>query len=143
MTYEEYLEKNGEMIYRNRGVSMLPLLKEGRDLFKVCKKGAERCSKYDVILYRRPPESYVLHRVIKVCGSGYIVLGDNCVNKETGITDDDIIGVMTGFVRKGKEHSTEETWYRLYSRLIVLTYPVRRCFKIIKIKIWRLFNNEE
>ena len=55
MTYEEYLEKNGEMTYTNRGVSMLPLLKQDRDMFTVRRKGEERCRKYDVILYRRPP----------------------------------------------------------------------------------------
>ena len=54
MTYEEYLEQNGEMTYTNRGISMLPLLKQGRDLFTIRKKGAERCQKYDVVLYRRP-----------------------------------------------------------------------------------------
>lgn len=38
ITYEEYLEKNGSMTYSNVGVSMMPLLKQGRDLFTVRKK---------------------------------------------------------------------------------------------------------
>ena len=101
-TYEEFLEKNGEMTYSNVGVSMLPLLKQGRDLFTVRKKGKKRCKKYDVVLYRRPPSSYVLHRIIEVREKDYVILGDNCINKEYGITDDDIIGVMTSLFITGK-----------------------------------------
>ena len=138
MTYEEYLEQNGEMTYTNRGISMLPLLKQGRDLFTIRKKGAERCQKYDVVLYRRPPESYVLHRIVAVRPDDYILLGDNCLNKETGITDRDIIGVMTGYVRNGKAHSTDDFGYMLYSRWIVLTYPVRRMCKLIKSKVLQI-----
>ena len=50
-TYEEFLEQNDSMTYGNVGVSMMPLLKQGRDLFTVKKKGGERCKKYDVVLY--------------------------------------------------------------------------------------------
>lgn len=124
-TYEEYLEQNGSMTYSNVGISMMPLLKQGRDLFTVRKKGAERCSKYDVVLYRRPPAHYVLHRIIEVREKDYVIRGDNCSRKEYGITDDDIIGVMTGYVRKGKKHTTEDAVYRLYSRVWVAAAPVR------------------
>ncbi len=115
LSFEEYLDRNGSLTYTNVGVSMMPLLRQGRDLFTVRKKGPERCKAGDVVLYKRPPDSYVLHRVIEVLPDSYVILGDNCVAKETGIRDEDIIGVMTGFVRGGREHSTDETGYRLYS----------------------------
>lgn len=138
MTYKEYLDRNGEMTYTNRGTSMMPLIKQGRDMFTVCKKSSDRCKKYDVVLYRRPPESYVLHRIVEVRPDGYVLLGDNCLNKEYGITDDAIIGVMTGYVRKGKEHSTNEVGYQLYSRFIVLTFPIRRTIKLIRARVSKL-----
>ena len=137
-TYEDFLEKNGEMTYSNVGISMLPLLRQGKDLFTVCKKTDERCRKYDVVLYRRPPSSYVLHRVIKVRSSDYIILGDNCINKEYGITDEDIIGVMTGYVRNGKKHTVNEFGYRLYSHIWVDFSAVRIFFKRVKLKLKRL-----
>ncbi len=115
ISYEEYLEKYGSLTYTNVGVSMLPLLRQGRDLFIVHKKGEERCSVGDVVLYRRPPASYVLHRIVEVRPDSYVILGDNCITREYGIKDSDIIGVMTGFVRGGKEHDTREKAYRLYS----------------------------
>lgn len=137
-TYEEYLEQNGEMTYSNVGVSMMPLLKQGRDLFTVKKKDEERCKKYDVVLYRRPPDSYVLHRIIKVCDKDYVILGDNCINKEYGIKDEDIIGVMTSFVHNGRKHSIDELGYRLYSHIWVDLAAVRIFFMRVKLKLKRL-----
>jgi hypothetical protein len=138
VTYEEYLEKHGSMTYSNVGISMMPLLKQGRDLFTVKKKGDSRCKKYDVVLYRRPPSSYVLHRVIKVRENDYIILGDNCVAKEYGIKDSDIIGVMTEYVHDGKKHTVDEFGYRLYSWVWV-NFAFVRIFRVkLKNKLKRL-----
>lgn len=114
-SFGEYLEKNETLTYTNVGVSMLPLLRQGKDLFTVRRKGQERCKAGDVVLYRRPPDRYVLHRIVEVRPEDYVILGDNCAAKEYGIRDADILGVMTGFVRGGREHSTGEAGYRLYS----------------------------
>lgn len=128
-TYEEYLEKNGTLIYRNVGVSMLPLIKQGRDLFIVKKKSAERCKKYDVVLFKRADNKYVLHRIINVNQNDYVIRGDNCVNKEYGIKDEDIIGVMTSFIRKGKEYSVDNRVYKIYSVLWCRFYFLRRVYQ--------------
>ena len=135
VSFEEYLRDNGKLYYSNVGVSMLPLLRQGKDLFAVHEKSAERCKAGDVILYHRPPNSYVLHRVIKVMPDDYVVLGDNCIRKEYGIRDEDIIGVMCGYVRDGKEHSISELRYRLYTFRILHTIPVRVFFKKLKLKV--------
>ncbi len=124
VSYEEYLERNGSMTYTNLGRSMLPLLRQGRDLFTLEKKGPERCRVGDVVLYRAG-EKYVLHRVVQVREKDYVILGDNCVRREFGVSDGDIIGVMTGFVRKGREHSVSEFGYRLYSTLWLRTEKPR------------------
>lgn len=124
-TYEAYLDRYGELTYRTVGTSMLPMLKQDRDLFTVRKRNGERCRKYDVVLYRRPPSHYVLHRIVEVREMDYVILGDNCVNREFGITDDDIIGVLTSFVHRGKTYSVEDIRYRLYSRLWYAAYPLR------------------
>ena len=139
-TYREYLEKNGTLTYSNTGDSMLPLLRPGKDLFTVTKKGAERCKAGDVVLFHRPPDRYVLHRIIKVRESDYVLLGDNCVLKETGITDRDILGVMTEYIKNGRTHSVKEKGYRLYSFLRVHTVPVRIFLKktgILIRTIWK------
>lgn len=129
ISYEEYLEKNGTLIYRNIGVSMLPLLKQGRDLFIVEKKTENRCKKYDVVLFKRFDNKYVLHRVIKVNKDDYTIRGDNCVNKEYGVKDEDILGVMTSFVRKGKTYTVDNRLYRIYSVLWCNLYFLRRVYQ--------------
>ena len=122
---EQYLAENGSLTYSNVGVSMMPMLKQGRDLFTVRKKGAGRAAKYDVVLFKRPPDKYVLHRVVKVRPEGYDILGDNCAYRERGVPEERVLGVLTSFVRKGKEHSVTEGGYRLYSRLAVAAQPLR------------------
>ena len=129
VSFKEYLEANGSLTYTNVGVSMLPLLRQGKNLFTVEKKGAARCRAGDVVLYRRAPDTYVLHRVVEVRAEDYILLGDNCVARECGIRDADILGVMTGFVRGGKVHSVTERGYRLYTALLLHTIPLRITFQ--------------
>ena len=130
----DYLAENGTLTYTNVGVSMLPLLRQGKDLFTVRRKGPERCKRGDVVLYRRG-EQYVLHRVIKVRPDDYVILGDNCVGKEYGVTDADIIGVMTGYVRGGKEHSVQDGSYRMYSWFILRTIGLRVFLKRSRMKL--------
>ncbi len=125
VSIEAYLDRFGRLTYSNVGVSMLPLLRQGRDLFIVEKKGPERCRVGDVVLFRRPPDDYVLHRVVEVRPQDYVILGDNCVSRETGVREEDILGVMTGFVRDGREHSVTEAGYRAYSFLWLHTAALR------------------
>ena len=128
-TYEEELNRTGRFTYTCSGVSMLPLLRQHKDLFTIEKK-QRRCKKFDVVLYKRPPKSFVLHRIVEVREKDYVILGDNCLNKEYGIRDEDIIGVMTSFVRNGREVSVSHKGYRLYVVVWYALYPLRRlCMK--------------
>ncbi|MBR6337571.1 MAG: S26 family signal peptidase [Ruminococcus sp.] len=138
ISYEEYLENNDRLIYTNVGVSMLPLLRQGKDLFIVEKKGKKRCRVGDVVLYKRPPDKYVLHRIIEVTPTGYTILGDNCVAKEYDIKDKAIIGIMTGYVRNGKEHSVNERGYKTYTLLWLTFNPLRVFLKRVILKLKRI-----
>ncbi len=131
---EEYLKKNGKLTYANKGVSMMPLLKQGRDLFTIEKKTNQRCKKNDVVLYKRG-EDYVLHRIIEVRPQDYVILGDNCIRKEYGTTDKDILGVMTSFKHNGKDYSVQDWQYRLYTFIISHTISVRILIKKMKSRV--------
>lgn len=132
-TFEQELERKGNITYTCRGVSMLPLLRQQRDLFTITKKQG-RCKKYDVALYKRSDGAYVLHRIVKVLPDGYVFLGDNCLNKEYGITDQQVLGVMTSFVRDGKEYVTDAKGCLFYAKVWYMLYPFRRCCKRLKMK---------
>ena len=140
-TYEEELSRTGRFTYTCSGISMLPLLRQHRDLFTIEKKQS-RCQKYDVVLYKRPPSSFVLHRVVEVRENDYVILGDNCLNKEYGIRDEDILGVMTSYVRDGKEVSVSHKGYRMYARLWYFLYPLRRAWMRCKSRCRSLFKRD-
>ena len=115
VSYEEELQRSGKIIRTNVGISMMPLLREGRDVM-IIERPSGRLKKYDVPLYKRG-ENYVLHRIIKVKEHSYDIIGDNCVNIERDIKDEQIIGVLTGVIRNGKEMSLDSFGYKLYYHL--------------------------
>lgn len=131
ISFEEELERSGKLVYPNVGVSMRPLIKQDRDLL-IIEKPNGRLKKYDMPLYKRPNGQYVLHRIIKVRDNDYIILGDNCINKEYGITDEQIIGVLTSLIRNGKEVDFSSFGYKFYVRSWQLLYPARYIFAKIK-----------
>ena len=141
VNYEEYIEKNGSLTYTNVGTSMMPLLRQGKDLFTITKRNGERCKKGDVVLYKKPPNKYVLHRIIEVRENDYVILGDNCINKEYGIKDSDIIGIMTGYVRNGREHSISDKSYRLYSFWTMKTMGIRIILKKFMARVKKFLKN--
>ncbi|MBR7021475.1 MAG: S24/S26 family peptidase [Lachnospiraceae bacterium] len=122
-SFEEYLAEEGKLVYKTRGVSMEPMLRQNRDLV-VIEVPDGRLKRYDVAFYRRG-NAYVLHRVIRVTEDGcYRIRGDNTYSIEI-VPESDIIGVLTGFCRKGKEYTTDNRAYRRYVRFWCAIYPVR------------------
>ena len=120
---EALLKRDGFIIYKTRGVSMRPLLKEGRDLVTV-RPLEGRLKKYDVPLYRRKGGGYLLHRIIEVKPDHYVIRGDNTFVKEH-VPDKELVGVLVAFKRKGKDCKVESRGYRFYARIWNLIYPLR------------------
>lgn len=117
LTYEEELRRSGKLIYTNVGDSMMPMLRQKRDLLIVEPRPEGRCRRYDVVLYKRPSGQYVLHRILKVRKDGYVLCGDNQWFLEQDVPDEWIFGVLTGFVRDGKQISVKDFKYRCYVHL--------------------------
>ena len=116
-SFEDQLNKYGFLVYTNVGDSMLPLRRENRELMVIQRKGIDRCKKYEAVLYRRTTGQYVMHRILKVREHDYVLCGDNRWQRETGVTDSQILGVMTAIIRDGKEHRVTSAVYRLYVHL--------------------------
>ena len=127
--FAAYLKDNGSLTYWNRGVSMRPLIRQERDHFTLVPKPEGRCKKYDVVLYRRKNGAYVMHRILKVRDKDYGIRGDNTYRMEYGITDADILGVMTEFSRDGgKWIPVTDPGYLFYVRAWCALYPLRWCY---------------
>ena len=86
--------------YTTKGRSMEPLFHQGRDIVIISPPNG-RLKPMDVALYRRG-KAYVLHRVIEVTEDGYLIRGDNTYALER-VPEEAVIGVLTGFKRKGKD----------------------------------------
>lgn len=123
-TFEEEIERSGKIIYTNVGDSMMPFIKQGRDIL-VISKAEGKLKRYDVPLYKRDNGKYVLHRILKVRKNDYVICGDNRWSKEYGITDKHIIGVLTGVIRNGKEILVTDRKYRIYVHLWCDLFPIR------------------
>ena len=149
-SFEELLDTQGYLVYTNVGFSMMPLLRQKRDVIEIRKKEPGRCKKYDAVLYKRG-DRYILHRILKVLPDGYLIAGDNCVVLERDIKDKNILGVMTRVVRDGKTISVDDFWYKAYVHLWCDVYPVRmailkakrfvyRCLRFVKRRIFKIQN---
>lgn len=123
---KEQLGLGGNVKFTPKGNSMLPLLRNNKDVV-VLKKQKGPLRKYDIPLYQRSNGTYVLHRVIKVNPDGsYVMCGDNQTIKEYGITDENIIGVVESFERKGKQYSCRHWGYKIYCKVWIFILPLRR-----------------
>lgn len=135
-TFEQVLQEHGQLVYTNVGDSMWPLLHEGRDLMIIEKKPEGRMKKYDAILYKRPCGKYIMHRILKVRKNDYVLCGDNRWQREFGVQDDWVLGVLTAVVRKGKRISVTSFKYRLYVHIWCDFYWIR-AFILRGWGVWR------
>ncbi len=141
LSAEAVLNEKGYLAESVVGFSMYPLLKNRRDSV-IVERITAPLKKYDVVLFRRD-KKLVLHRIVKITKDGFIIRGDNCINNEA-VNENQIIGIMTRFVRKGKQHHVSEKSYRLYSVLAPCFYPFnfiyRKSINLMK-KILRRHND--
>lgn len=121
-----------------RGVSMLPMLRQGKDSVELAPL-PEKLKKYDLPVYQYPSGKYVMHRVVDVKDTHYICIGDNLTEKET-VYPEQMIGVVSAFRRGQKRISVEDPGYRLYCRIWVALFPLRRWIKRMKHSLWRLLS---
>jgi hypothetical protein len=119
-------ENNQPAIFKVRGMSMFPLLKDKRDSVKL-ESIVEDPKKKDIILYKRDNGQFVLHRIIKVKDGLYTLVGDNQHVKEYPIRRDQILGVVTSIIRKGKEIDLNKSFfYKMYSFFWCFNLFIRR-----------------
>ncbi len=124
---KEQLAMGQTVKFKPRGISMLPMLRQGIDNV-ILSPLPNKLRKYDLPLYQRENGKYILHRVVKV-GETYTCIGDNQFELETGLRDDQMIALVTGFYRGEKFHSVNELGYRLYCRFWHYSRPLRHFWR--------------
>lgn len=136
---KEVLDNGGTFSLTITGSSMYPFILGGRDqvtLSPVPKK----LKKNDLPLYRRKSGQFVLHRIVKVCKDGtYTCCGDHQWQLEKGLTHDQMVGLATSYVRKGKVLTNQNILYRVYRTVWTWLLKFRWIFFGIQNRLHRWF----
>ena len=115
------------------GTSMLPLIGNGCDTVVLKKPAVGGLKKYDIPLYRRADGSFVLHRIIRVTKDGYVLCGDNQTAPEAGVTDENILAVACGVIKRdGRIYHLRGARYRVYCAALSVFRPIRRILSKVK-----------
>ena len=128
------LEQGGHASLVVTGVSMLPMLRNRKDIVFLIPPAAPKVG--DVIFYRRSNGKYVLHRIIALQGKDFFCCGDNQSEREF-VSRRQVIAVVDEFIRKGKRYTRDVLWYRIYVALWVKLFFMRPIY----IKLRRLLSS--
>lgn len=125
--FREQLAMGKSIRFSPRGISMLPMLRQGIDSV-VLSPLPEKLKKYDLLLYQRSSGQYVLHRIVSA-GDTYTCIGDNQFELEPNLKHDQMIAVVTAFYRGERMWRTDHPLYRLYCRFWHISRPVRHFWR--------------
>lgn len=129
---KEKLNDEGKVIFTPKGISMKPLLTGEESV--VIEKITRKLKKNDLpFIYIKKTNSFIIHRVVKVENNGlYTTCGDNMIQKEYNISDNDILGIVTGYYKNGKLRSFNSFNYKVYCLYINTIRPIRTLYHKIK-----------
>jgi hypothetical protein len=123
----EGLESGKTVKFSPRGISMLPMLRQGIDNV-ILSPVPEKLKKYDLPLYRRSNGQFVLHRIVEA-GDTYTCVGDNQFVLEPGLRHEQMIALVTAFTRGDKLISVTDFRYRAYCVFWHYTRPLRHFWR--------------
>lgn len=137
---ENLLAQGNTVQFKPQGYSMYPLFVPGRDEAVVAPVDPQRLRRGDVVLYRRDESILVLHRIWKRKEDGFYLVGDNQKEIEGPLRPDQIKGILVQVIRKGRQFSAGNVFYRLPAALWLWLRPMRpvlsqaaaRCKRILK-----------
>lgn len=122
----EKLLINGNTVQiKPQGYSMYPVLVPGRDEVIVAPVDTDKIKRGDVVLYRRDESILVIHRIWKIKENGLYLVGDNQKEIEGPLRPDQMRGILTGIIRKGRYISADNIVYRVLTRIWLFLRPLR------------------
>jgi hypothetical protein len=121
VNYDEQIEKEGKILVSPLGISMMPILRQKRDIMLI-EKISKPLKVKDAVLFKRESGQYVMHRIIRINKDGYDIRGDNCINTEYAIKPSQIVGIMTGFYRDEKFIDCKKNI--LYRTYVIFARPI-------------------
>ena len=139
----ETLDQGGTFSLTITGQSMYPFILGNRDRVTLSPITG-KLKKNDLPFYRRANGQFVLHRIVKVEKDGtYTCCGDHQWWLEKGLKHDQMIGVATEYVRKGKRLTNKNIIYRIYRTVWTWLLRYRKYFFALYSKAVTLFKRNK
>ena len=106
------------------GTSMCPFLHPGDTVYLSAPDRSPEVG--DILLFRRPTGTYILHRVIGITPEGRLwLLGDSQLTKEA-VHPSWVRGIVVRARRKGRVITPEDSAWQFYRRTWTRLAPVRK-----------------
>lgn len=121
----EQLEQGKRVCFTVSGSSMMPWIVNNRDSVELISAKNIQLKKGDIILFQPLKHKYVLHRIIKVCSTGYLTAGDGNLYADGIASKESVIAKAVSIRRKGKEIDCEKIRWKIVFHIWMLLFPVR------------------
>ena len=138
-SFEEVLEKDGELYFTNVGYSMYPLIKQREDILRIVK--TDTFKKGDIILYKSNVDHYVLHRVLKIKKEKIICAGDYNYFKDQPITKEQVSGLLIEIKKKdgtvidlSRDKRARKFWYTNFFHIKAFFQIIGKILHLRKIR---------
>ena len=119
---KQKINEDQSFTFRACGVSMLPYIRNGKDLVTLGKI-KEPLKKNDIVFYRRANGQFVLHRIVQIRDGRTIDLcGDHQFRIEKGVLPEQMIAKLIRLERDGREVSLSGGMSKIWCFFL----PVRR-----------------
>ena len=120
----ELVEDGNSVSLNVSGMSMFPFLEHERDTvyFEAPKRNLRRG---DIVFYQRSNGQYVMHRIYKVKGDEYYIVGDAQRVIEEPVQKDQIFAIVTQVKRNGRMLTPSNLTWKFYERVWINLLPYR------------------
>ena len=128
------VEEGKEVSMLIAGTSMTPFLGHERD-YIFFKTPDRELRKGDMVFYQRRSGQYVMHRIYKIEGGKYYMVGDAQTEIEGPLEREQIFAIITKVQRKGKWITEGNFWWEFFEHVWLNVVPLRP----IIVKIYMMF----
>ena len=120
----ELVDDNKSVSLNVSGMSMFPFLEHERDTvyFEAPKRNLR---KGDIVFYQRRNGQYVMHRIYKVKGNQYYIVGDAQRVVEGPVLRDQIFAIVTQAKRNGRMLTPSSLTWKFFERVWLNLLPYR------------------
>ena len=139
----EYVSVLKELVEEGKVVSMLiagnsmsPFLYHQRD-YIYFKKPDQKLKRGDMVFYQRKNGQYIMHRIYKIRGEDYYMVGDAQQVIEGPLKREQIFAVVIKVKRKEKRIEPGDFWWKFFEKVWIRVVPMRELITRIYSFFWK------